>query len=78
MHSGQKIVLSKFNQFLFDNVVLFAPMLDKYTDSILEFTESGGNLLVAIDEEASGSMRSLLASMGVELDKASNIVIDHL
>jgi oligosaccharyltransferase complex subunit beta len=78
VHSGQKLTLSKYNQYLYDNVVLFAPTIEKHVDALVDFTENGGNLIIAADKDISDSMRTLLSLFGVEMDKQDSIVIDHL
>lgn len=71
-------MLSKHGQYLYDNIVLFAPDMTKHVDAVLEFTENGGNVLIAVDGEASGPMRQLVGSFGVELDKQGHSLLDHL
>ena len=71
-------MLSKHGQYLYDNIVLFAPDMTKHGDAILEFTESGGNVLIAVDGEVSSSMRQLVGSFGIELDKQGHSLLDHL
>lgn len=78
MQSDQKLVLSRHGQQLYDNIVLFAPEMTKHSDAIIEFVENGGNVLIAVDGEASAPMRLLVASFGVELDKEGHSLIDHL
>lgn len=44
---------------------------------LVEFVESGGNLLVAVDSSASESMRELASDLGVDLEPSGNSVVDH-
>ena len=58
--------LSKYNEFLYDNMIMFCPQLDVFRGSvtvkdILEFIDSGRNLML-VGNHAPGSITSELAS----------------
>ena len=75
------LVLLKFGEYLYDNIILFAPTVDSFNsitfEEILEFINAGGNLLVAVNGEISDNMRNFAANCGVEFDKKGTEVIDH-
>lgn len=76
-HAAHKLVLSKYGQYLYDNLVLFAPSMEKHAAAVVDFTENGGNLIIAVDHDTSAAMRALLATFGVDLDNEGSAVIDH-
>ena len=45
--------------------------------AILEFVDSGHNLLLAVNSEVSDTMRLLAAEVGVDLDEKGTSVFDH-
>jgi oligosaccharyltransferase complex subunit beta len=47
-------------------------------DSILEFVDSGRNLVLAASSQASDLVRSLAAEVGVDLDDRGTAVYDHI
>mmetsp|Transcript_32652 Transcript_32652/g.33298 ORF Transcript_32652/g.33298 Transcript_32652/m.33298 type:complete len:462 (-) Transcript_32652:143-1528(-) len=79
--SSPSLSLLKYGEYLYDNILLFAPSADDFSiisfDDILDFVNFGGNLLVATDSEISDNMRQFAASCGVEFDKKNTEVIDH-
>jgi hypothetical protein len=62
----------------FDNIIIFAPTMEKHVDALIDFSENGGNLLIAVDQDVSSALRGLIATLGAELDKEAHVVIDHL
>ena len=78
---SKEVVLLKYGDYVYDNIVLFAPSTDEFSDitfeSILDFINAGGNLLVAVNGDISDNMRFFAASCGVEFDKKGSQVIDH-
>jgi len=79
--SSPNLVLMKYGEYLYDNIVLFSPSVDDFNsitfDNILEFVNAGGNLLVSSDGEITDNMRQFAASCGVEFDKKNSEIIDH-
>jgi oligosaccharyltransferase complex subunit beta len=75
------LLIKKFGEYLFDNIVLFAPTVEEFNtitpDDILDFIARGGNLLMAVDETMSDTVRLLAESVGVEFDGKETAVIDH-
>jgi len=79
--SSPNLVLMKYGEYLYDNIVLFSPSAEDFNsitfDNILEFVNAGGNILVAADNEVTDNMRQFAASCGVEFDKKNAEIIDH-
>ena len=76
------LVLKKYGQFLYDHVVLLAPSTEEFngkltTDTLVEFIDAGGNVLVTADVETGDAIRELASEVGVEIDESGNTVIDH-
>jgi oligosaccharyltransferase complex subunit beta len=75
------LLLKKFGEYLYDNVIIFAPTIEEFNtitpEDILEFTNNGGNLLLAVNNQMSETMRSFAESCGVEFDAKDAVVIDH-
>lgn len=80
--SEKKIELEQFGEYLFDNVVVFAPAATKLgsldAPALLTFLDDGGNLLVAGDSEISEPIRALAAECGVEFHESGSAVMDHV
>ncbi|KAI3725862.1 hypothetical protein L1987_65658 [Smallanthus sonchifolius] len=78
-----KIALQRYGQHLYDGLILFAPATERFGGSldlaaILDFVDSGKDLIVAADENASDLIRSIAAECGVDFDEdPSAVVIDH-
>ena len=74
---------SKYGEFLFDNLVIFAPSVEDFGGSIdvkaiTDFVDSGGNVMVAASSDVGDILRDLGMEVGLELDEAGTSVIDHL
>ena len=78
---SSKLKLKSFGEYLFDNIVFFAPNAEKLGsisfDDINSFSSEGGNILMAVSREVSDSVRDLAESFGVTIDKKGSEVIDH-
>lgn len=77
------LTLSEYGQFLYDHIVLFSPNIKEFgglmdISSIIDFIDSGHNILIAADEHVSDPIRELAAEVGVEFDEEGKIVLDHL
>ncbi|XP_076049228.1 dolichyl-diphosphooligosaccharide--protein glycosyltransferase non-catalytic subunit Ost48 [Oratosquilla oratoria] len=75
--------LSRYGEFLFNNLVILAPAVDEFggalsVQAITEFVDGGGNVLVAGSSEATDLIRDLATEVGVEMDEEGAAVIDHL
>jgi len=75
-----EIPLQKYGDAIYDNLILFAPKIeDAVTASeVLEFIDAGGNVLLAADTGASGTIRDIARGVGAELADSASSVIDHI
>ena len=73
--------LKSFGEYNYDNIVFFAPTVEKFStisfEDIATFSSEGGNIIIAINREVSDSVRDLLDTFGVTVDKKGSEVIDH-
>ncbi|EYU44660.1 hypothetical protein MIMGU_mgv1a0072661mg, partial [Erythranthe guttata] len=77
------IAVKRYGQYLYDGLVLFSPSADRFGGSlniegVLDFVDSGHDLILAGDSNASDLIRNIAAECGVEFDEdTSAMVIDH-
>lgn len=78
---ANKFKLKSYGEYNFDNIVLFAPTVEKLGsmsfNDITTFSSEGGNVLIAVSRDVSDSVRDLTESFGVAVDKKGSEVIDH-
>lgn len=78
------LALSKYGEYLYDNLIIFAPSVEEFggtidVTSITDFVDNGqGNVLVAASSEVGDILRDFGREVGLELDERSTSVIDHL
>ncbi|KAL6546049.1 Dolichyl-diphosphooligosaccharide--protein glycosyltransferase 48 kDa subunit [Orobanche gracilis] len=78
-----KLALQRYGQYLYDAVILFSPTVDRYGGSIdaaslIDFVDSGHDLILAADASASELIREVAAECGVDFDEdPAALVIDH-
>ncbi|KAL6494773.1 Dolichyl-diphosphooligosaccharide--protein glycosyltransferase 48 kDa subunit [Orobanche gracilis] len=78
-----KLALQRYGQYLYDAVILFSPTIDRYGGSIdaaslIDFVDSGHDLILAADASASELIREVAAECGVDFDEdPAALVIDH-
>lgn len=77
------LALVKYGEFLYDQLVLFAPSVEEFGGSIdvpaiTSFIDGGGNVLVAGSSNIGETIRELASECGVEFDDTKTAVIDHL
>nr|CAN69595.1 hypothetical protein VITISV_005658 [Vitis vinifera] len=78
-----KISLQRYGQYLYDGLILFSPTTERFGGSldlgaILDFVDSGHDLIITTDASASGLIRSIATDCGVDFDEdPSAMVIDH-
>ncbi|GJV82450.1 dolichyl-diphosphooligosaccharide--protein glycosyltransferase 48 kDa subunit [Tanacetum coccineum] len=78
-----KIALQRYGQYLYDGLILFTPNSERFggnldVGGILDFVDSGKDLIVAADSSASDLIRNVAAECGVDFDEdPSAVVIDH-
>jgi len=75
--------LDKYGEYLYDNLVLFAPSAQDFgerinPDLIIKFVDSGRNLLVAVNSNISEPVREVANECGVDFDEEQTAVIDHV
>ncbi|XP_065565575.1 dolichyl-diphosphooligosaccharide--protein glycosyltransferase 48 kDa subunit-like [Artemia franciscana] len=76
------LVLSKYGDYLYDNLIIFAPGVEEFggsigVDTITKFVDDGGNILVAANHETTDTIRELATEFGFEIDEEGTSVIDH-
>jgi len=74
------IPLQKYGEYIYENLIVFAPKVDDSLDSdeVLEFIDSGRNVLLAADTGASVTVRDIAGGVGANLAESTTTVIDHL
>ncbi|KAF5182453.1 Dolichyl-diphosphooligosaccharide--protein glycosyltransferase subunit [Thalictrum thalictroides] len=78
-----KISLHRYGQYLYDGLILFSPSINKFGGSfdlasVLEFVDSGHDLILAADSSASDLIREIANECGADFDEDSSaMVIDH-
>ncbi|MGL7671723.1 hypothetical protein, partial [Salmonella sp. NW850] len=69
-----KLALQRYGQYLYDGLILFAPSVDNLGGSldlsaILDFVDSGHDLILAADTTSSDLIRDIAADCGVDIDE---------
>ncbi|KAH9695989.1 Dolichyl-diphosphooligosaccharide--protein glycosyltransferase 48 kDa subunit [Citrus sinensis] len=78
------IGLQRYGQYLYDALVLFCPSVERFggsidVASIVDFVDSGHDLIVAADSNASDLIREVATECGVDFDEdPAAMVIDHI
>ncbi|KAF4520913.1 hypothetical protein B566_EDAN014415 [Ephemera danica] len=77
------LILKKYGEFLYEHLIIFAPSVEEFggalkTETITEFVDGGGNLLVAGSSSSGDVIRELASECGFEVDEEGAAVIDHL
>uniref|UniRef100_A0A1B6D8E2 Dolichyl-diphosphooligosaccharide--protein glycosyltransferase 48 kDa subunit n=1 Tax=Clastoptera arizonana TaxID=38151 RepID=A0A1B6D8E2_9HEMI len=77
------LLLSKYGEFLYQNLIIFAPSVEEFggaisVETIAQFIDGGGNLLVAANSMSGDILRDLASECGFEIDEEGSSVIDHL
>jgi len=80
--SDSKIALSEYGEYLYDNLILFAPKTKKFggfvdTKAVLEFIDSGRNVLIAGDQNVAKPTKEIAAQNNIAFDASGSVVIDH-
>lgn len=81
-HKDGALSLRNYDKWKYDHLVVFAPKASSFggdvsKNSIVEFVDSGRNLILALGAGASDTVRSLAAEVGVEVDAKGTEVYDH-
>uniref|UniRef100_A0A2P2K1M5 Dolichyl-diphosphooligosaccharide--protein glycosyltransferase 48 kDa subunit n=1 Tax=Rhizophora mucronata TaxID=61149 RepID=A0A2P2K1M5_RHIMU len=75
--------LQRYGRYLYDVLILFCPSVERFKGAIdpaaiLDFVDSGHDLIVAADTNASDFIREIATECGVDFDEdPSAMVIDH-
>eukprot|EP00742_Colponemidia_sp_Colp-10_P003777 GILJ01004020.1.p1 GENE.GILJ01004020.1~~GILJ01004020.1.p1 ORF type:complete len:453 (+),score=72.39 GILJ01004020.1:42-1361(+) len=82
MADDSEIRLKRYGEFLFDNIILFAPSAEHFgagadVSAFLDFVDSGHNIFVAGDRDVAEPMREFANECGVDFDAPGSSVIDH-
>ncbi|KAK9136395.1 hypothetical protein Syun_015725 [Stephania yunnanensis] len=78
-----KIALQRYGQYLYDGLILFSPHAKRFGGSldlagVLEFVDSGRDLVIAANGAASDLVRDIATECGVDFDvDSAAMVIDH-
>ncbi|GAA0169821.1 glycosyltransferase [Lithospermum erythrorhizon] len=78
-----KLSLQRYGHYLYDALILFAPTIQRFggsvnKDAILNFVDSGHDLIIAADASPSDLIRDIAAECGIDFDEDSaSLVIDH-
>ncbi|XP_017978543.1 PREDICTED: dolichyl-diphosphooligosaccharide--protein glycosyltransferase 48 kDa subunit [Theobroma cacao] len=75
--------LRRYGQYLYDALILFSPSTERFGGSldlaaVLDFVDSGHDLIIAVDASASDLTKNIATECGVDFDEDSSaMVIDH-
>ncbi|XP_014254166.1 dolichyl-diphosphooligosaccharide--protein glycosyltransferase 48 kDa subunit [Cimex lectularius] len=77
------LVLSRYGEFLYDHLILFAPSVEEFggtlnVETITEFIDGGGNVIVAGSSMSGDILREIASECGFEIDEEGSAVIDHI
>jgi len=80
--SSEKLEIIKYEESLYDHLILFAPETDYYENDIgakqlIEFIDKGGNILLAANENTGTVIQDLLYEFGVKVDEPKFTVFDN-
>ncbi|GFR51513.1 hypothetical protein Agub_g13928 [Astrephomene gubernaculifera] len=81
-YKDSSIKLREYGTWHYDDLVLLAPKAEGFgggidQQTILDFVDSGHNVLMAVSSDVSEAMRSLASEFGVDLDDKGTKVYDH-
>lgn len=78
-----KLALQRYGHYLYDGLILFSPSTERFGGSldlaaVIDFVDSGRDLIIAADASASDLIRNIATECGVDFDEdPSSMVIDH-
>ncbi|KAJ6413095.1 hypothetical protein OIU84_005998 [Salix udensis] len=78
-----KLALQRYGQYLYDGLILFSPSIERFGGvvdlaAVLDFVDSGHDLIIAADSSSSDLIKSVATECGVDFDEdPSALVIDH-
>ncbi|KAJ4829368.1 Dolichyl-diphosphooligosaccharide--protein glycosyltransferase 48 kDa subunit [Turnera subulata] len=74
------LALQRYGEYLYDALILFSPSADRFGGKVdvLDFVDSGHDLIFAADSSASDFIKSIATECGVDFDEdPSAVVVDH-
>lgn len=83
MADDSSLALSKYGEYLYDHLIIFAPSVEEFggtidVASLTGFIDQGGNILVGADSTIGDVLRDFAMEVGIEPDERDTSVIDHL
>ncbi|EFJ17342.1 hypothetical protein SELMODRAFT_114688 [Selaginella moellendorffii] len=84
LSTDPKLALQRYGEYLYDALVIFSPSVEKLggsltSEAVLDFVDSGHDLILAANSTTSQFIRNLAAECGVEFEEDfDSVVIDHL
>lgn len=80
--SDENLEIIKYEESLYDHVILLAPETDNYENDItakqiIDFIDMGGNLLVAANEKTGTTIQELIYEFGTIVDEPKFTAIDN-
>ena len=71
MADDSTLNIKKYGEFLYDNIVVFAPTVEEFggslsAEALTEFIDAGGNLLIAGNSHLGEVLRELASEVGFE------------
>lgn len=74
--------LEQYGKYNYDNLVIFAPSAEDFGDGItaeqiIQFIDSGRNVLMAVNQTASEAVREVASECGIDFDEEDTRVTDH-
>eukprot|EP01052_Picozoa_sp_SAG31_P000413 SAG31_NODE_12_length_38498_cov_21.161671_29_plen_404_part_00 len=80
--SSEEAALSRYGEWLYDDLVLVAPSVAEFHDSIdvatvVDFIDNGHSVFVAGDVHVGYAIRELAGECSIEFDDEPSLVIDH-
>lgn len=78
---SSELLLKRYGENVYDNIIIFSPSAERFSsiaaEDIVQFTEEGGNVLLAAGKDVSDNIRELAEFFGVKFDKKGSEVTDH-
>jgi len=76
------LALAQYGEYVYDALVHFAPHTEEYggdidAQAVIDFVDSGRNVLLAADETISEAVRSIATGCGVDFAEEGALVVDH-
>lgn len=74
------LILSKYGEYLYDNLIIFAPSVEEFggslnVDTITQFVDDGGNIILAGSSSTGDVLRELASECGFEVNFHSSLLL---